>query len=142
MPPPEPSLLTLLDELREYASYYLEVQADRARLTLRKLVLGVVVAAAGVTVLLSLVATTTTLLLTGIAGGLAEAFGGRAWLGNLATGGGVLLLGALGLWTVRGIVGRLGFKHMAAKYAKRRTEQRDRFGRDVSQTTESSTQRS
>lgn len=128
---PDP-LAGLLDELREYASYYFDVRADQAKLKLRRVLIGAVIGAAGVTVLLALLATTTTLLLAGVAGGLAEALGGRVWLGNFATGGGVLLIGAMGLLIARWYVRRSGFKQTAAKYAQRRAQQRQRFGRDIS----------
>jgi hypothetical protein len=97
-PHPLEPLLAHVKELRRHAGHYLQASADSFRLTIRQALLrgalGLLGAVIGVTVLV----TSTVLLLNGAAGGLAAAFGGRAWAGQLTLGATVLLMIGLACW--------------------------------------------
>ena len=80
-------------ELQRHLLAYASVQIDRARLSLRRLVLWCVVAVIGGVALLAATVTAAIMLAAGVGETLAALLGGRAWLGNLL--GGLALLGLL-----------------------------------------------
>lgn len=124
-------LLAELAALREYAAHLATAQVDIVRLRARNLFVGLVMGVAFALLAWITAITATVFLIRGIAGGLAAAFGGRAWLGELLTG--ILILGLLaasmGLIAVTRQKRRRQMK--VAKYELRKTRQRDRFGRDA-----------
>jgi len=138
-PAETPELLTALAEhlreLQEYAAYYLSAQADRLRLQVRNLVIALVLATLALTVAASLAATAAVLLLVGIGQGLGQLFGGREWLGFLATGLGLLVGSSLVAWWLVHRISRSSFAETMHKYAVRQAEQQREFGRDVSSRT-------
>ncbi len=75
-------------ELARYASTHM----DRVRATVHQVVVGAALAVLGLIVAVAVLATAVVLLVVGLAGALAAAFGDNAWLGNLVAGGAVLTL--------------------------------------------------
>lgn len=108
------------EELFAAAEGLVEIQADRARLSLRRTIVKAVVAvgvAASAIVWLGVAAYAT---VRGICGGLTELWGGRAWLGELT--GGVLALAIVGggyaLYTR--LSARRELERLQAKYERMR----------------------
>jgi hypothetical protein len=120
-----------LEELIEYASYYLAARVDRARLLARRLAIYCVLAMLGAMVLATYAVMATASLVLGIAHGLAQLLGDRLWLGYLTAG--FLLWAApaaalyfgLRQWTIR------SRERTVDNYARRRQQQTARFGRRV-----------
>lgn len=86
-----------LEELVRHAKTLLRVRGERQKLAVRratrKIALGVLAGIVGLTLVIS----ASLRVVSGIAGGFAEAFGNRAWAGNLAAG--ILILGGgVGAW--------------------------------------------
>jgi hypothetical protein len=120
-----------LEELKEYASYYVSAKLDAMKLSVTRAVL---IAAMGVVGLLAgttLVVTAVVLACMGLAGALSALFGHRPWLGNLVTG--VILLMAVGAVAFFGIRRMTGAsrERTLKKYAARKQQQRAKFGEDV-----------
>lgn len=131
-PHPLGPLAENIDALREFGAYYLETRLDGMRLRLRRAamatVVGLIAGAAAVTGLITAVV----LLLTGAAGALTVAFGGRVWAGNLAVGGGVVLIVAVGLWALKTYLASSARRRTVEKYEHQRDQQRARCGRHAS----------
>jgi hypothetical protein len=123
--------LRRVGEAFEILSHLAAAELDRLKIRLRRLAMWAIVAAAAVVVLLAILVSATGLLLVGIAESITAVCGGRAWLGALITGGGVLLLGAaglaIGLWSWQ----KSAFEAAKEKYAARKRRQRAKFGRSV-----------
>jgi hypothetical protein len=132
-PHPLEPLLAQLAMLREFALHYVEAQKDAissaARRALLKAVLGVFAAIVGATLLI----TSTVLVALGLAQLISIAADGRAWVGNLAIGGGVLLIvgAATAFYVSRAL--SAARKRMIEKYELRHTAQRAKYGADVPQ---------
>jgi hypothetical protein len=122
-----------LNELKEYASYYVAAKVDGVKRTVRNIglyaVLGIVALIAGG----AIVATAAGLLIVGLAEGLARLFGDRPWLGDLVTG--ILVLGAIGVaaWMMMNKLTNSWRSQTVKKYEQRKQSQRERFGHDVPQ---------
>jgi hypothetical protein len=119
-------------EAASYLEHLIVAYLDQIKLSLRTAflyaLLGVLAAlAAGAVLVVSVV-----LLLAGIANGLGEALGGRAWAGDLIVGvavlGGVSLAIAIALGRMKSAMRR----RTKLKYEERLKQQRERFGRDAS----------
>src|SRR5438552_12713023 len=109
--------LNKLAELRAYAQQYFSAKTDQAKLTARNIgiyaALGVVgLIAAGATLVIALA-----MLLSGIAGAIGAATGGRMWVGNLVVG-----LVVLGLFAGGAIVGLAMLKKAWMKAAVKKYE--------------------
>lgn len=126
------SLIERLGEIREYSSYYVSTKTDAVRNKLTWIAiyaaLGVVAAVIGLAVL----ATLGVMLISGIAGGFGELFG-RAWLGQLVTAAGLLLVLGLGVMVGLKVLQRSVKRKLMARYEQRHQEQRRRYGSDVVQ---------
>lgn len=124
-------LMAHLQELKEYFSYYFAARADLVKAKIRKVVfyaaIGIVGALAGATLLVVAVV----MLLSGVAGGLAELMGNRPWAGNLATGTvlAAVIFGSLRMVMPQWLV--TSRRQTKDKYDRRRQTQRSRFGHDV-----------
>ena len=132
-PHPLEPLLAHLAEARAFALHYVEAQKDSLRATIRRLVLQAIVGAGAGVVGLTLVITCTVFLLQGMSQLIAMAAGGRSWVGNLAVGGGLLLILALVTAAVVALQTRRARKRTIRKYESRHHAQRTRFGADVPQ---------
>jgi uncharacterized YccA/Bax inhibitor family protein len=99
--PPTDAIKDFVLELKALRRYGLDLVAARVGRTRAKLKLLLVLACLGVVaafVVLAAAAMATALLLQGLAGGLAAAFGGHPWLGDLAAGALTLGCLAVGGW--------------------------------------------
>jgi hypothetical protein len=132
---PEPDVLKLLlkqfRQLGEYFSYYVTAKTDSVKLSLRKTLLWIVLAALGFVAVVALMVTASWLLLTGIAEGLGALFGDRTWVGNLLTGALVLAGLALGTYYTLAIRARSSQERTFAKYEKLQARQEARAGHDA-----------
>jgi hypothetical protein len=126
-------VLDRIAELRTYAAYYIGVQLDRLKLTIRQIVLLAVLGVIALLIAAGAAVTAVVLLLQGIAGGLAVLCGNRPWLGDLLCG--VLVLGiiVIGLWVGLKNVTRTSRNATVAKYEREQTRQRSDLGIDVEQ---------
>ena len=120
-----------IDELKEYASYYLTAKVDGFKRTLRNLGLYAALGVVGLLVGGAIVATAAGLLVVGIAEGLGRLFGDRYWLGDLVTG--VIVLGAVGgaVWFMMKKLTGTWRSQTIRKYEQRKQTQRVRFGHTV-----------
>jgi hypothetical protein len=87
-----------LCEIGESMRRLLILRADRRRLRIRKWILAGITFALVLVALIPLVIGGVDRLVTGMAQGFALLFGGRSWLGDIATG--VFILGALALFVL------------------------------------------
>jgi hypothetical protein len=120
-----------LDELKEYASYYLAAKVDGIKQTVRKIGLYAALGVVGAIVGGAILATAAGLLVVGIANGLGILFGYRFWLGDLVTA--VLILGAVGVgaYVMMNKLTGSWRSQTLKKYEQRKQTQRERFRRDV-----------
>jgi len=81
---------------RDVAKHYFAEHAERVKERSREVVENTAKRAAVGVLALTVMIMIIVLLIRGTAGGLAEAFGGRAWAGDLATAGILLLGGGIG----------------------------------------------
>jgi len=116
-------------ELRAYAQQYFAAKVDLAKLSARNIAIMAVLGVVGLLALASIVVISLVLLLSGIAGGIGAALGGRMWAGDLLVGGvvvGAVIGGALvGL----GIVKKKFMSQAVKKYERIQKQQRDAFAR-------------
>jgi energy-converting hydrogenase Eha subunit H len=97
-PHPLEPLLANVKELRRHASHYVQASADSFRMTVRQVAVRAVLAILAGIVGAAVLITAAVFVLSGAAGGLGEAFGNRAWAGQLTVGLTTLLMIALGCW--------------------------------------------
>ncbi len=120
-------------ELAQYIGYLVSAKIDQLKLTARSIVIYavlVVLAAVGAATVLVVAVV---LLFIGAADGLGTLLGGRNWLGDLIVG--VVVLGAIAL-TFQAFLGKFNTasrRRTMGKYAERRKQQREQFGRDVAE---------
>jgi hypothetical protein len=121
-----------LDELKEYASYYVAAKIDGIKGTVRNLGLYAALGVVGAIVGTAILATAAGLLVVGFAHMLGALFGGRYWLGDLVTG--ILILGAVagGAYYMMNKLTGTWRSQTLKKYEERKQSQRERFSRDVS----------
>lgn len=81
-----------LPQMRKDVSCYAAAHADRARLSVARMLRQLASQVLLVIAVASTFAAALWLLLTGVAGGIASALDGNLWLANVITGAGVLLL--------------------------------------------------
>jgi hypothetical protein len=120
-----------IDELKEYASYYLAAKVDGLKRTAKTIGLYAVLGVIGLLVGGAIIATAAGLLIVGIADGLGRLFGGRYWLGDLVTG--LLVLGVIGgaVWFMMKKLTGSWRSQTIKKYEQRKQTQRVRFGHNV-----------
>jgi hypothetical protein len=118
-------------ELGEYLSYFVTAKTDSLKLSLRRIVLLVVMAALSFIAVGGLIVITAWLMLSGMAEGLGGLFGNRSWAGSLMTG--LLLLASLGLGTYYTVSKRnnIARERTAQEYERRQARQRAEFGQNV-----------
>ena len=81
--------------MSEQAALYLAARRDQIKLGARRALVGLVLGVIGLVVGMAVLGAAAVMLVTGIALGLADALGGRLWLGTLLTGTAILALAAL-----------------------------------------------
>jgi hypothetical protein len=121
-----------LDELKEYASYYIAAKVDGIKQTVRNIGLYAALGVIGAVVGAAILATAAGLLVVGIAHALGILFGYRFWLGDLVTA--VLILGGVGAgaYVMMNKLTGSWRSQTLKKYEQRKQTQRERFRRDVS----------
>jgi hypothetical protein len=120
-------------ELVTYFGFYLGVQIDRLLLSFKALLLVLAIGGLVMIGLGAMLVTAAVQILMGIAQLLTVAFGGRAWAGELVTGG---IFWIVVLSITYAIVSSLIAKSRQAtleKYEQRRAAQRSDLGQDVEQ---------
>lgn len=122
----------LLGQLRAFIGYYVSTRIDQLRLTVRSLVIWLALAVVGLIALAAVVVTAVVQVLGGIAGGVGQIVPDHAWIGSLATGLVVLAVVFFGVRRAVGFIGRMSRAAMIAKYEAYKSEQRQQFGRSVS----------
>ena len=120
-----------LEELKEYAGYYISAKADGIKQTVRNVGLYAALGVVGAIVGGAIVATAAGLLVVGLAHALGTLFGGRYWLGDLVTG--VLILGGVagGAYFMMNKLTGTWRSQTLKKYEQRKQDQRERYGHDV-----------
>jgi hypothetical protein len=122
-----------LAEIKAYAVYYLQAQADRLRLAAREAMFAAFFAPIALLVISAVVIVAVVLLLVGLANGIGGALGNRIWLGEIIVAVGVLVTVP---FVARLLISRffaMFRKKTVAKYEYRKLQQRTRFGHDVKQ---------
>jgi hypothetical protein len=122
-----------LDELKEYASFYVSTKIDGVKRTVRNVGLYAALGVVGAIVGGAMLATAAGLIVVGIGNGLSVLFGHRYWLGYTLTG--LLILGAVAgaaYWMMNKLTGAWRSSTIK-KYEQRKQTQRARFGHDVAE---------
>lgn len=130
--PLEP-LLEQFATVRSFAMHYVEAQTDAAKAAVRRTLLKAAAGLVGAIVAVTLVIVCTIMLAQGLAELISIAAGGREWVGNLALGGGVLLLLAVAIIIYVARQLRVAREQTIRKYENRHLAQRAKFGADVTQ---------
>ena len=120
----------LLD-LRLLLFHLLAAKVDRIKLRVTRLAFFWGLGAAGFLVLAALLVLGLAHLLSGLAGVLGVAFGGRPWLGDLLAGGGSILLILAGIAAAWRLGKRRHLQATVEKYLRRRKERREALGSHV-----------
>jgi lysylphosphatidylglycerol synthetase-like protein (DUF2156 family) len=126
----------LARDLGALRAYFLHYVAARSGSVSARIKRGILLAGLGIVGLfagLTAIAVAVGLAIFGIAHGLAEAFGGRLWLGELAAGLGVLILFGLAASLAIRYWLNLSLRKAKENYERRRIQERVRYGRDVAQ---------
>ncbi len=129
-----------LEELDEFARYYLAARLDAILASVRRTAMSLVVAILGVLILAACLVTCAVIAILGIAELVGRMLGDSPGAGYLVTGFGLLVISALALVIVMALVQRSSRERTARKYAQRRHEQKTRFGHDVTDQAEAQRQ--
>ncbi len=121
--------LSKIAELRAFAQQYISARIDLAKLTARKIAIFTLLGIIALFVVATTLVIGLVLFLSGIAGAIATALGGRWWAGDLIVGAAVL-----GLFVGGAIVGmsrlkKSSMKSTVKKYESAQKQQRENFGR-------------
>lgn len=120
-----------LAEILEYASCWVSLETDALRARVRKvvqtLVLGVVCGLVGAT----LAIVSVVMVMTGLARAASAVLGVGPGAGELIVGSAALVLIGIGLFTIGRLSSRRAMRATVERYAKRRDQQRRRFGHDI-----------
>ncbi len=119
-----------LGEVRDYISYYLSARVDKAKVSVRRLVIYAVLGMVGAIAGAALVASAVVLLCWGIAGAFGAIFQ-TWWLGYIIMGGLLMILLGLGVWLGLRRMSGQSLKRTAKKYDQRRQDQQTRHGHNV-----------
>ncbi len=118
--------------LREYAAYYVAARLDALKATVRNIGIYAGLCVIGLIAVGAMVVMAVVLLLRGIAGAFAQLFSGHPWLGDIITAVIVLALLAGGVIFSMKMLARTFRSQVVKKYEDRLRQQRQQFGRDVS----------
>jgi hypothetical protein len=123
-------LQSQLEELADYARLYASAKKDALTSSVRRAALWAATGVIAATIAVSTVVTATVLTLVGLAQFLGEALGDRLWAGYLLTGGGFLILLAIGVWVTLTTLQSKFRQQTVKKYESRHNAQRARFEHD------------
>lgn len=130
--PLDPLLLSLA-QLTDFLHDYLEARKDQIGATVRKLVFIAAAAVAATVMAITLLVESVVLLMSGLADVISARWKGYPGLGEVLVGGDMILFGSLIAIAVAVFWVRSSRKRLKSKYERLHAEQRNRFGRDVSQ---------
>lgn len=132
-PHPLDPLLFHLANLRRQIGEFLAIQGDRAKLKVRRTLLHALLGClAGIVGLTVLIAAAVVFVL-GVSDGLAVLLG-NVWAGELATGGGLLILCALAIWAGARSLIRASLRRTIEKYECRRKKEHNHMAREAGPT--------
>jgi hypothetical protein len=122
-----------LNELKDYATFYLTTKVDGIKRTIRNIGLYAALGVVGAIVGGAMLATAAGMIVVAIGQALGLLFGGRIWLGYLVTG--ILILGAVAgaAWFFMNKLTNSWRSQTIAKYEQLKKSQRERLGHDVSE---------
>jgi hypothetical protein len=129
-PHPGGDLRQSIEELVDYALYYLSAHVDSVKFKIRRRILVASMIAVAVLAGAGAVVTGVVIFCDGICDGLSRLLGWR-WAGELLTGFLLLAVVALGAYLFLHWMIRQSYNRMVAKYQAMRQRHRERFGRDV-----------
>ncbi len=122
-----------LEELGDYARLYASAKKDALTSSVRRAALWMVIGVVAAAIAIATVITATVLALLGLAQLIGEALGDRPWAGYLITGGGLLLLLAIGMLFALTTLQSRFRKQTVQKYERRHQAQQARHGHDGSE---------
>jgi hypothetical protein len=124
-----------VQEVMDYASYYLSARMDAAKVSVRNAALYAALGIVGLVAGLALISTAVVLVCLGLAYGVA-ALVGYPWVGMLIVG--LLILGVIGGGAYFGFAWftRQQRNRTVSKYEQRQRRQRESYGHDVQQRSE------
>jgi hypothetical protein len=122
-------------EARDYLATLVKVHADTVEANLRKRILSIALIGVAAIPYVALLRLAVGAFARGLTGGLTALFGGRAWLGDLVGGAGLLLMLAAGIAAYLTISARLRVDKLRQKYDRIRAEHRAAHGRHISDST-------
>jgi hypothetical protein len=121
-----------INELKEYASYYVAAKVDGFKRTIRNIGLYAALGVVGLIAGGAIIATAAGLLIVGLAAGLSRLFDGHVWLADIVTGILVLAIIGAGAWYMMNKLTGAWRSQTIRKYEQRKQSQRERFDHDVS----------
>lgn len=120
-----------IDELGEYASYYVSTKVAEMRRWVRRAILLALLGVVAALVLIAVIITACVMACAGVAHLLAHWLGDRMWAGELLTGVGIIVLGVLAI----GLMARSSRKAWHIRtvqyYESRKQDQLRRFGHNL-----------
>jgi hypothetical protein len=119
-------------EARDYLATLVKIHADSVEAHIRQRVISYALLGVAAIPSVALLLLAVGALVRGVTGGLTQLFGGRAWLGELAGGAGLLLLTAAGIAAYLILSARLRVVKLRRKYGRIRAEHRAAHGRHIS----------
>jgi hypothetical protein len=120
-----------LGQIRAFAGHFLEAKMDAIRLSIRQMVIFAALGIVGLVALSAIAVMMVVFLFQGIAGGFAELFNGRLWLGELVTMGIFALALTAAVSMSLGAIRNASRRRTVEKYESRQSQQRVSFGTDV-----------
>jgi membrane protein implicated in regulation of membrane protease activity len=129
-----------LEELDEFARYYLAARLDAILVSVRRTAMSLLAAILAVLILAACLVTCAVIAILGLAELVGRMLGDSPGAGYLVTGFGLLVISALALAILMALVQRNSRERTARKYAQRRHEQKTRFGHDVTDQAEAQRQ--
>jgi len=123
-PNADASLARLVAQLFGAVSNYAEVRRDRLWLQIRLYLFVAAASFVGLTVFAGLAVAAALLILTGIAGGIAEWLNGRWWTASILTGAGFFVVAGTTLWVGSRTIRARQVRLLRHKYETRRNERR------------------
>jgi hypothetical protein len=126
-------LLQQIAAVRSAAIHYLESQKDLTAATIRRLIAKAIIGTVAAIIGVAALTASTVMVLNGLAEGVSIAANGRAWVGNLVVGAGLLLATAIGLGVYTSKSMRAARARTLRKYESRHDAPRQANGTGVRQ---------
>ncbi len=130
--PLDPLLLSL-GKFSDYLHDYLEARKDQLSTSVRKIAIIAVAGILALVIAITVLVESVVLLLSGLAELLSARWSNHPGLGEVFIGGAIILIGGVVAIAIAVLWIRSARKRLVSKYENLHAEQRNRFGRDVSQ---------